>query len=201
MTEIELMDKTKTTSKELKEKLLWKMMWRLGYKVALDEFKFMDVFGVRRSGFSVEFEIKVSKSDFNRELRCIHADADKIEKYGKDWEKFIKHRFYLTGKFPKTSYDLRMESLGICTNTQEIIRPNEFNFYVPDYMADYVLEKVADLPYGVVQIGYRDTPSGNRYFDDYLVLKKAVKLHQDKPSENIAWEVARSACVRNKILN
>lgn len=189
----------KLTSKDLKERLASHLTWRLGCPIVCDEFKFIDLIAVRRTEYVVEFEIKISKSDLNRELRCIMADKDKIVRYGKDWEKFIKHRIYLTGSYPKTEYDLRLESLGISPNVQEKFRPSEFYFYVPDEMAGYTLKKVIELglPYGVVAYGHQE---GN-FFNPYFVMKKADKLHNNKADGLLYKELAHALTARSKLLN
>lgn len=203
-----LIEQEKCNSKFLKEALAHHLMWRLHYSVVVDEFHFMDMFGLRRNGYGVEYEIKVSKSDFDREMRCIHAKEESITKYGKDWEKFIKHRMYLTGKYPKTPYDLRLESLGFSTNQSNIFVPNEFYFYVPDFLADHAIEKTQGLPYGVVKIGATESGNtlpaddpGHYYFWNYTIVKKATKLHTEKVSASIIWDMAHALSMRNRLLN
>lgn len=187
-------------AKYLKETLAYHLFWHLKYTIVCDEFKFMDLFGVRRNGYQVEFEIKVNKSDFDREIRCIIASE--CEHYGKDWEKYSKHKIYLTGERPKTSYDLRLESFGI-SDKKTPFRPNEFYFYVPDYLADYAVLKVTKLalPYGVVKIGKKDIPSGRDYFWPYTMVKKATKLHSEKADQSIYYALAHALTIRNKLLN
>lgn len=175
------------------------MYHRLHYSIVCDEFKFMDIFGVRSNGYQVEFEIKVSKADLNRELKCIDADVESVEKYGKDWEKFIKHRGYLTGEYPKTEYDLRMEELGIFANTQNVFRPNEFYFYVPDFLAEYAAAKVAHLPYGVVKIGNYTLPNGRELFSTYTVVKKPEKLHTEKCTSGMYAQLAHALTIRGRL--
>lgn len=181
------------SASDLKKRLAHHLFWRLKYSVVCDEFQFCDVVGIRNSGYLVEFEVKISKSDFNREMRCI--TSDECEKYGKDWEKFVKHKFYLTGEFPKTDYDRRMESLGIFANTQEVLRPSEFYFYVTDEIADWAALKVveAGLPYGVIRAGQGEYPG-------YHVVRVAEKLHKDKSTPLLYRQLAHALTVRSRLL-
>jgi hypothetical protein len=188
-------------SKFMKRELAHHCYWRLGYSVVIDEFQFMDLFGVNRSGYGIEFEIKVSKSDFDREIKCIKMLECKH--YGKDWEKFSKHRFYLTGKLPQTNYDQQLNDLGISNNINDnSYIPNEFYFYVPDYLTEYALKKLEGLPYGLIQIGKTSHNGGiSSFFWVYEKIKKATKLHNNKVNDGLYSQLAHSLTVRSKLLN
>lgn len=184
------------TSKELKKTLAAHLYWHLKYPIVCDEFEFIDIIGVRRTRYVVEFEIKVSKSDLDREIKCIIADPEKTEKYGKDWEKVCKHKTYLTGERPKTNYDLRLNALGIGDSMiGGAFRPNEFYFYVPDYLADYAIKRMAELnlPYGVVK-------QVNEY-PHYVVMRKAVKLHNEKATPSLYYKLAHALTIRSRLFN
>lgn len=191
----------------LKKELMSHMYYRLGYAIVVDEFRFMDVFGIRRNGYGVEFEIKISKSDFDRELKCINSKQESVQEYGNDWEKFSKHRLYLDGTVPKTQYNLRMEKIYADANMSRNIdmkpfRPNEFYFYVPDYLSEYAESQLTFLPYGLVKIG--KTASGNPdhfYYWRYTIIKKAQKLHNDKVDNSTIESIAHALSIRNRIFH
>lgn len=189
------------TSKDLKKELASHLYWRLQYQVVCDEFQFADIVGIRKTGYVTEFEIKVSKSDFDRELKCITTKD--CQKYGKDWEKFSKHRLYLTGELPQTDYDKRMSDLGYSTAISDrVFRPNEFYFYIPDYLVEHAVEKTLDLPYGIVAIGQKFLPNSRQYiFDRYNVVKKAVKLHNEKAGDILYRQLAHALTIRSRLFN
>jgi hypothetical protein len=188
------------TSKELKKKLAQHLYWRLHYTVVCDEFNFIDIVGVKRSEYVAEFEIKVTKADFDREIRHIMADEKTANHYGRDWEKISKHKTYLTGSRPKTNYDLRYETFGVTSSLPFI--PNEFYFYVPEFLAEYATKKVVELklPYGVIKTGRYILSNGNLFPSDYIVLKKAKKLHERKAESLLYYELAHALTIRGRLL-
>lgn len=203
--------KEKLTSTHLKKSLASHMFWSLHYSVVVDEYNFMDILGVRRNGFAVEFEVKISRSDFMREINLIHG-AQPATKNGKDWAKWYKHALYLGKDIKKSEYELRLEKIyseanmsrNFDENTSFI--PNEFNFYVPDYLSEFALSKLANLPYGLVQYGKKQVVHSNGvdshfYHSDYEIIKKPTKLHQEKNCHKIMEKLAHALTIRSRLLN
>lgn len=187
-------------SSYMKERLAHYLYFRLGFIVICDEFEFMDIFGIRRSGYAVEYEIKVSKSDLNREIKCAIANLSDVEKYGKDWQKFSKHTLYQTGESPQTDYDKRMADLGISNNvTARDSFPSEFYFYIPEELEEYAVKKVAEnnLPYGII-VCDKEVKSG--FKDPYYIVKKAPKLHREKANSRLYRKLAHALTIRSRIL-
>lgn len=189
----------KLTSKDLKKSLAAHMLWRLHFPVVVDEYDFMDIFGVRSNGYKVEFEIKLTRSDFMREINLINGEQP--IKYSKDWVKWEKHANYLGRMITKTPsiYD---SIPGYSNNIDnKYFIPNEFNFYVPDFLTEFALSKLTNLPYGLVQYGKMSNSYGREYFSPYEVIKKPKKLHEDKNCLAIMGKLAHALAMRNRLLN
>lgn len=195
----------------MKKALASHMYWRLHYSVVVDEYEFMDIFGVRQNGYAVEFEVKISRSDFMREINLIQGEQP-TSNYGKDWAKWYKHARYLGKEIKKSEYELRMEKIYRESNMSRNVTvdrffiPNEFNFYVPDYLTEFALEKLSNLPYGLIQYGKKKIVHSNgidshTYHSDYEVIKRPTKLHQDKKCDTIMKKLASALTVRSRLLN
>lgn len=184
-------------SKYFKKQLMSELFYRLNFPIVVDEHNWMDVFGIRRSGYMVEYEIKISKSDLMREIKLMNGEQP--IKYSKDWVKWEKHAHYLKREIIKqpSIYD----SIPGYSNNVDIayFMPNEFYFYVPDFLAECAVRETVNTPYGVVKIGEKILPNGNSYFDRYDVVKPAKKLHTDKVTASIYEEVAHELTIRNRI--
>ena len=184
------LSKSNRNSKHLKKRLSHYLLFQMNYPVVIDEYKYMDIFGIRRSGYTVEFEIKVTKSDLKRELDIIHNSDKQISKYeNKDWKKYRKHSRYITGY-----------------QDEKTIIPNEFCFYVPDYLVDYALDGVVGTPYGVAGIGkYEkkiDFMGEERWLEgNYHVFKKPKKIHINKFDENNYKELSHLLSFRSRLFN
>ena len=182
----------------LKKTLAHYLYWRLHYRVVIDEYEWRDIFGIRNSNYSVEFEIKVDKSDFDREINSMYAPQPKT-RWGKDWAKWEKHAMYL-GKEIKKDNSFYENIYGHIEIKYFI--PNEFYFYVPDYLSEHCLKRLENLPYGLVKIGKTSHNHDISYFcSDYEVVKKAVKLHKDKVDADLFSKLAYALTVRSKLLN
>ena len=184
-------------STHLKKELMSHLMWRLHFPVVIDEYQFMDVFGIRRSEYMVEFEIKISKADLMREIKLMHCSQP--IKYSKDWVKWEKHAHYLKRQIEKTPsiYDTIP---GYSVNVTDYFIPNEFYFYVPDFLGDVAVRETAGTPYGVVIIGTTHNSYGREYHSDYEVIKKAVKIHEKKADDKIYRSIAHGLSLRNRLM-
>lgn len=185
----------------LKRSLASYLFWRLHYHVVIDEYEWMDIFGIKRSGYCTEFEIKVSKSDFDNELKNIKSEQPKTT-YEKEWTKWKKHAIYLNKQI-KDDGTWRIKN--VLEPKKKLFIPNEFCFYVPDYLQDYAIEQLQGLPYGVVAIGGHKVEhfdgTSHMYFHEYNVIKKPKKLHEDKVEESMFSKLAYSLTNRIKLLN
>lgn len=187
----------KPTAIELKKAIMSHMFWRLHYPVVIDEYDFMDVFGIRRNGYMVEFEIKVSKQDLMREIKLSRC-AQPL-KYSKDWVKWEKHAHYLKRKIEGTPsiYD---NIPDWDPHHQPYFVPNEFYFYVPDFLASTAVLETEGTPYGVVLTGKTANSYGREYSTDYEVVKKAVKMHSEKAPDALYRKLAHGLTIRNRLM-
>lgn len=187
-------------AKYLKKELIDHLYWRLNYTIVIDEYKFMDVFGVRRNGYCVEFEIKISKSDLCRELNLMNCEQPM--KWSKDWPKWEKHSHYLNRRIDPTKFR-NQYALFLHENLPEpeFFMPNEFYFYVPDFLADFAAQATANTPYGVIKIGKTLNGYDREYFWRYTIVKKAVKLHNNKMKEDEYKQLAHALTIRNRIFH
>lgn len=126
-----------------------------------------DVLGITRSRMATEFEIKVSRSDLNKELAAIKyaditmnqdrglapADNDpeqmalniemgKLKNKSGGWTKISKHEEYTD---PKKYFEKHQRYMY----THPFI-PNYFYMVVPDKLVDYAVEQLAGTKYGVI---------------------------------------------------
>lgn len=191
-------------SKFLKSELAHELYWRLHYTVICDEYDYADIFAVKRNGYTSEFEIKVSKSDFDREVRIIKTKKDQIEKWGKDWQKWQKHWRYLGNERTRDMMGMAEQTLfdhGICPNIDdERYYPNEFWFYLPDYLIDHAVKELAGLPYGIVKIGKsKYTRPDYSHYTAYEVIKRADKLHKQKAPEKLYCGLAHALTIRSRL--
>lgn len=186
-------------SKFLKSELSWWLYWRLHCTVVCDEFEFADIFAVQRNGYTREYEIKVSKSDFDREVRCIRTKKEDVVKWGKDWAKWQKHYAYLNnGAMPQSILSERERFL--MTNEYGGYIPNEFWFYLPDYLVDHAIKELIDLPYGIVKIGKRKyREDGPDYYSQYEVVKRAKKLHTNQADDRLYRSLAHALTIRSRL--
>lgn len=185
--DVTTLTESQRNSRHLKRSLMSHLYWRLHFEYAIDEMNFIDVLGVRNNGYTAEYEVKVTKSDFDREVRIIKSTREQIYRYGKDWEKFVKHQLYLTKIMVEQRY----------ANGKDRFIPNDFYFYVPDYLTQYAVSQLDGLPYGVVGIGKYIDGYGRAHTWRYTVHKKSVKLHKDKISPKLVSEIAHGLMARN----
>lgn len=168
----------------------FKVMEHLKYKkncpIVVTEFKNgSDVFGVNRSNYSIEVEVKVDKFDLLSELKTIKylLDPENDPSYGHYktrtggdayLNKFSKHRSYL---FSESKYETR---------------PRYFFFAIPQGLMDLEsLEVLKQTPYGLMVVGERDwwnsvlerwpakPLSKNKFEDFYGIAQKTVNMNLD----------------------
>jgi hypothetical protein len=178
----------------LKKKLMHTLFWKLHFSIVVDEHRFMDVFGVRQNGYTVEYEIKVNQSDLLREIRIMKAPQP--ERWTKPWLKWEKHAHYLGREIVLPSYPP-----GYSRNSDlPYFIPNEFYFYVPDFLVETAKRHTEKTPYGVIKIGGKQYPSG-MYFSDYDVVVRATKMHTNKADQSVYERTAHELTIRNRLMH
>lgn len=189
-------DKTveKQTSTDLKRDLMNHLFWRLSYPIVIDEHQFMDIFAVRRSEYTVEFEIKISKSDLLRETKLLKTEQP--TQYSKDWVKWEKHAHYTGRKINKTELGRYSQRMIELFGEPTVLIPNEFYFYVPSELEELALRETIGTPYGIVVNGLKS----NGWHDRYQVVKKAKKLHSNKADTKLYQSLAHGLTIRNRYI-
>lgn len=157
------------------------LMYRLHYVCAITEYGGKgvsgnaDVFSVRDSGYSHEFEIKVSKADLMGELNSIEYVMNEDTLLGKEkpknYQKLSKHNLYLKPHNPSSWWGMNS-------------KPNQFSFVVTKELEEIAVKYLKDTPYGLYVI------------EDYTpVCKiKAKNLHKEKVDQNHLYNITRKAC-------
>lgn len=195
-----LIDKNDLSATNLKKQLAHHLFWGLGYSVVIDEFEFMDIFGIKRSGYTAEFEIKICKADFDREIAIISMPQPE-HAYGKEWPKWYKHASYLRKPIDTKGLGHVVQYLGLGEYPNI---PNDFYFYLPDFLCDYALTKLVNLPYGLVKVGKtcrNGHPDTGSFYWVYDVLKKPTKLHNNKANNELYTKLSHALTIRTKLLN
>jgi hypothetical protein len=182
------------TALELKKELMYHLFWRLHCPVVIDEHDFMDVLAIRRSGYVVEFEIKVSKADLMREIKL--TMCDEVRKYSKDWAKWEKHAHYLKREIKQSSNFLNVPNWVL----PKYFIPSEFYFYVPASLATVAKVAVKHTPYGVVAIGDQEIRPDYKRYSPYEVIVPAKKLHIEKADSLLYRKLAHGLTMRNRLL-
>ncbi len=168
-------------SQELKADILSHVMYRLQYEGAVTEYGgkgvsgVADVFALRKTGYTHEFEVKVTKTDLMGELKSIQYIVEKQQRIDEE-PKIRPH-----AKYPK--HNAYMENAEGQKIYWKHYRPNQFSFVVTEALVDFAKEGVKGSPYGV-----------------YMVNKVEVKcvvragyLHKDKADILLVKNMMRKA--------
>lgn len=152
---------------KVKTILIYYMLWQWGYLGAVTEYiNYSDVFGVKRTLYTAEFEIKTERGDLLKEINIIKKILKEKGSIGWDNHKKKKHNKYL-GYWPKDKKWI----------------PNEFSFVCPDNILDSNIGGLLDVtPYGLYIFNSYNIESG---FHQSI---RPKKIHQDKISkENLVY--------------
>jgi len=165
---------------KVKKFLISKMLWKWSYLgIATESFNNSDVFGIRRSFYTTEFEIKLTRVDLLREVNIIlniiknktifgcHGNNNKINKHG--------------------------DYLGCYKRFYADFVPNEFNFLVPIEFED-VKSRLEDTPYGLYTIDIKDN------FYEINRILRSKKLHKNKISLEYLPKFFRKLSTENQLL-
>ena len=191
------MDDKPLTALQMKRIIAEHLFTELGFLGVFTEcFNGSDVFGVRRTLYAVEYEIKISKSDLVHELKSIRAvianNPKLMDKHG--WNKYSKHRRYI-GKGDDMFYSKEYNDL--------FYKPNEFYFAVPNELADVAVDGVKGTPYGVMAVGKYFCGYENKceMWGPHFILK-AIKMHQNKMEmKHIIGLIGRAAAENQNLRN
>lgn len=118
----------------------------------------------------IEIEIKISKGDFNGELKSIQNILSGNERTPK-CKKYDKHYKYLL--------------------TKQGYTPHRFYYCVPESLKDYCYEYLRNTPYGLLVI------SENKRYDNVKVIKSGKLLHKEKIDKNLIENSFRNLCYEN----
>lgn len=168
------------TSKEIKPYLLKELLYVMGYHAAFTEVKYADVYGITRSQYSHEFEIKVSKADLLSELNCIKE----LVLFGtpkKYYAKKYKHEQLLKGE---------------SNQFQEV--PNYFSYVVPFCLQEAAMAVLKDTKYGLYCIDIHE--NGGNPYATIGRQKKADLLHKEKLSDEATFYLLRKAATEVQTL-
>lgn len=171
---------------KLKTLIMGEYIYGKGYIGLFTEAGYADVLGIRNSRFLVEFEIKVSKSDLQRELNCIQEALMGKIMHPKTC-KYRKHQGYLLNK----TY----------WGATAIYRPNLFYFVVPMELEKIAIEGVKDTPYGVLAYGdweyilHFSSGDQTREGHGFKESVKAKHIHKEKKDEKFMVSLIRKATV------
>jgi hypothetical protein len=127
-----------------------------------------DVFSINRNDFSYEYEIKLTKSDLDSELKCFDCSVN-------DWKradnKQQKHHYYQMG-LPLVE-EIDKDWYGGFLSFKYRV-PNKFCFVIPESLRSYLAVKLINSPYGIVTF-----PEERDYWR-IDIFKKPDFLHKDK---------------------
>ena len=138
-----------------------------------------DIFGIRKSLFAIEFEIKTSRSDFMNEINLINKilnNEHNSKLFYRMNNKYHKHNSYLGRPSSFAEFDFR---------------PNEFYFVIPEELMEIAKKEINRMssPYGLITFGIEK-------FTDYVgfsYIIRAKKLHENKISNDSLLYILRKA--------
>lgn len=165
---------------QIKTDLMMYLSYRLHYRyVATESINNSDVFGINKSDYSVEFEIKTNRVDLVRELNYIFPDVKtKIlikEALGRCDNKIIKHIAYAK----KTPIYEFQNWYGSHTNKYQV--PNKYYFVIPEPLFKSLYFRIVDLPYGIMTF----KTDGDYNWWQFETKKKPDFLHNEKATSEI----------------
>lgn len=136
------------------------------------KFNEMDIFGLRRSGYVDEVEIKLSKSDFN-------ADFKKTVHIKSQCRCIVSESYSYGGHFKKLKHEALQDGQPHC---------NYFSFLLPDELVDK-----CEIPDYAGLYVFKYDRNGRGYVSE---VKAARLLHKRKLSEQLKYEVGRKMAYR-----
>lgn len=152
------------TSKEIKHKLLFDLLYRRGYHMAVTEktmfYGIADVFAMSKAEYTHELEIKTSRQDLKSEIDAIELVLSG-KKQEKHLAKFHKHLAYLKLDNRGSKYSLfdpEEDTRPYILKTFEKPEveksriPNKFSFAVTPDLKEYAKKSIEGTPYGLFVI-------------------------------------------------
>ena len=186
-----------TNAHDIKATMLTHALYRLHFAAAVTEYGgsgvigIADIFGLLASGFTHEFEVKVSKSDLAGELKAIEywKKSDQLSINQTD------HRYAPVSKGGKHHIYLRGDHQVYSSMPR---RPNKFSFVVPFDLQEYARKGIEGTPYGLFCIDIHE--NGGHPYSDVGCQKKAGYLHKEKSRDEVAANILRKACTEVEVL-
>ena len=174
-------EKIELTEWNITKKLYWHLIWKKWYNVVTHQFSnsfwIADIFGVNKSNYTHEIEIKVSKSDLMSEIKDIEYLINWWEWLPQwRWSKYVKHYWYLN--------EVKTDSMD--KQNREHLIPNYFSFAVPTELKEIAWEKLKNTPYWIIEI-YTIW----KFIKIWSVIKQAKKIHKTKISFDVLLKIAR----------
>jgi len=178
------------TSHDLKAEMLAHALYRLHFVAAVTEcgngsFGVADVVGIRESGYTAEFEVKVSKQDLMGEMKSIRAIVEGVDLFA-DPSKKVN-----VAKYPKHNAYIKNDGYMSAYYKDLSMRPNHFYFVVPPELKEVALEGLAGTPYGLFMVYEHQ---GEHPYSDVSCLKKPSLLHKEKASDRLRQQILHKAC-------
>lgn len=169
------------TEENVTKRLCWHLLWKKGYSVVTHQFSnhfwIADIFGINKSNYSHEIEIKVSKADLMSEIKDIEYLINGWTWLPQwRWSKYIKHHWYLN--------EVKTDSKD--KQSREHLIPNYFSFAVPTELVRFAWEKLKDSPYGLIEV-YTIW----KHIRIWSVFKQAKRIHSNKISFELLLKIAR----------
>lgn len=153
---------------EVKQKLMHYAFYERNHIAVVTEgLRNADVLGISKSRFATEYEVKVSRSDLNKELAAIkyadmtmnqdknigipdndpeqmalNVELGKLKQKSGGWSKISKHEEYTD---PKKYFEKHRRYMW-----SHPFIPNYFYIVVPDKLSAYATEQLAGTKYGVI---------------------------------------------------
>lgn len=164
------------TIQQIKTDLMMYLSYRLHHKYMVTEGpNASDVFSVNTNDFTHEFEIKTNKADLQKEFNCMFPKGKAEELMQKAFfrsdNKVIKH-FSYKKRLPLYEY----ENYNNYLPKVKYIVPNRFIFVIPENLLEYALNKIHNMPYGIMTFRTDDNYDWWRF----KTVKKSNFLHMEK---------------------
>ena len=175
------MKKSHKKAQTVKTKLLKFFLYEKQYRFAATEsFCNSDVFAVTRSGYTIEAEVKVHRSDLQSEIKKINIAKERpsplFDRSNLQEFKVCKHSNFL---FPEVEESVFFDTF----------KPNSYYFGVTPDLACLAVDAVKETPYGVLVVD-----------ETVKTVVPATKIHKNKLSQENLEKVMRRVCNENVML-
>lgn len=188
------------TSDDIKAAMLTHVLYRLHSNAAVTEYGgegvigIADVFAYLESGFTHEFEVKVSAADLAGELATIKYLVGKrslqlgeaTPEPPRGLSKTSKHNIYLG------------EKVDVYAQFGMQHRPNRFSYVVPPELEEKAKASLEGTPYGLYVATARSY--GETVLWEPECKKKAGYIHKDRANAAVLKHILKKACTEVEVL-